>query len=111
MGLSPERRDLEFGILLIDLDGETGETGTQMLEGQEGVIEVQRGDLIGHFGIVGTAGVTVAQDDVVEPVWDDALGVHQVPDGLQHRLERKPTAGKTTQSKTERRTEGNKVLS
>lgn len=57
-----------------------------MLHGQKGVVEVQRGDLVGHLGVVRAAGVSVAQDDVVEPVGDDALGVHQVPDGLQHGL-------------------------
>lgn len=58
-----------------------------MVDGQEGVIEVQCGDLIRHFGIVGAARVTVAEDDVVQPVGDDALRVHQVSDGLQHCLE------------------------
>ena len=31
--------------------------------------------------------VPVADDDVVQPVWHDALCVHQVPDRLQHGLE------------------------
>lgn len=60
-----------------------------MVQGQKGVIEVQRGNLIGHFGVVGTPRVTVAQDDVVKPVGDDALRVHQVSDGLQDGLQRK----------------------
>lgn len=53
-----------------------------MVQGQKGVIEVQRGDLIRHFGIVGTALVSIAQDDVMKPVWDNTLCVHQVSDGL-----------------------------
>lgn len=57
-----------------------------MVHRQKGVVEVKRWDLVGHLGVVRAAGVSVAQDDVVEPVGDDALGVHQVPDGLQHGL-------------------------
>ena len=57
-----------------------------MVQGQKGVIEVQRGDLIRHFGVVGAAWVAIAKDDVVKPVWDHTLGVHQVSDGLQHCL-------------------------
>lgn len=57
-----------------------------MVQGQKSVIEVQCGDLVGHFGVVGTAGVAVAEDDVVKPVWDHTLCVHQVSDGLQHCL-------------------------
>lgn len=53
-----------------------------MVQRQKGVVEVERCDLVGHLGIVRAAGVTVAQDDVVEPVGDDTLGVHQVSDGL-----------------------------
>lgn len=53
-----------------------------MIQGQKGVIEVQRGDLIGHFGIVGTAWVTVTKDDVMKPVWDNTFCVHQVSDGF-----------------------------
>lgn len=83
---SPERGDLQLGVVLGDLDLVTGETGAQVVQGQEGVVEVQRGDLIGHLGVVGAAGVPVAQDDVVQPVRHHALRVHQVPDGLQHRL-------------------------
>lgn len=57
-----------------------------MVQGQKGVVEVQRGDLIGHFGVVGTAWVAIAQDDVVEPVRNNTLCVHQVSDGLEHGL-------------------------
>lgn len=53
-----------------------------MVQRQKGVVEVERCDLVGHLGIVRAAGVTVAQDDVVEPVGDDTLSVHQVSDGL-----------------------------
>lgn len=85
---------MQVGVLLRDLDGVAGETRAQMVHGQKGVIEVERRDLVGHLGVVRAAGVSVAQDDVVEPVGDDALGVHQVPDGLQHGLtgdsERRP---------------------
>lgn len=65
-----------------------------MVQGQKGVVEVERCNLVGHLGVVRAAGVSVAQDDVVEPVGHDALGVHQVSDGLQHGLtgdsERRP---------------------
>lgn len=53
-----------------------------MVQRQKGVIEVQRCNLVGHFGIMGTAWVSIAEDDVVEPVGDNALSVHQVSDGL-----------------------------
>lgn len=96
-GALPKRGDLQVGVLLCDFDGVTGETRAQMLHGQKGVVEVERRDLVGHLGVVSAAGVAVAQDDIVEPVGDDALGVHQVPDGLQHGLrgdrENKPTGG------------------
>lgn len=60
-----------------------------MVHGQKSVVEVERRDLVGHLGVVRAARVAIAQDDVVEPVGDDALGVHQVPDGLQHGLNNK----------------------
>ena len=60
-----------------------------MVQRQKGVIEVQRGDLIWHLGIVGTAWVAIAEDNVMKPIWDNALRVHQVPDSLQHRLKQK----------------------
>lgn len=82
----PKREDLQVGVLLRDLDGVAGETRAQMVQRQKGVVEVERCDLVGHLGVVCAAGVSVAQDDVVEPVGDDALGVHQVSDGLQHGL-------------------------
>lgn len=85
---------MQVGVLLRDLDGVAGETRAQMVQRQKGVVEVERCDLVGHLGVVCAAGVSVAQDDVVEPVGDDALGVHQVSDGLQHSLsgdsERRP---------------------
>ena len=34
-----------------------------------------------------SSGVTVAKDDVMKPVWNNAVSVHQVPDCLQHGLE------------------------
>lgn len=58
-----------------------------MLKGKKSVVEIQRRDLIGHLGVVGAAWVTVANDDVVKPVWDNTFCVHQVSDGLQHRLQ------------------------
>lgn len=70
-----------------------------MVHRQKGVVEVERGDLVGHLGVVCAAGVSVAQDDVVQPVGDDALGVHQVPDGLQHGL---TGAGEQRPAKTDR---------
>lgn len=42
--------------------------------------------MVGHLGVVGAARVAVTKDDVVEPVGDDALCVHQVSDGLKHSL-------------------------
>lgn len=59
-----------------------------MINGQEGVIEVQGRDLIGHFGVMGTPRVTISQDDVMQPIRDNALGVHQVTYSLQHSLQR-----------------------
>jgi len=78
---------LQLRVLLCDLYGVTRETRAQVVQGQKGVIEVQGGDLIRHFGVMGTAWVTVAEDDVVQPVWDDTLCVHQVPDRLQDGLQ------------------------
>ena len=43
--------------------------------------------LVGHLGVVSSARVAVAEDDVVQEIWDDALRVHQLADRLQHRLE------------------------
>lgn len=57
-----------------------------MVQGQKGVVEVQCGDLIGHLGVVGATRVAVAEDDVMEPVRNDALCVHQVSDGFQDGL-------------------------
>ena len=57
-----------------------------MVQRQKGVVEVQRGDLVRHFGVVGTALVAIAQDNVVKPVRDNTFCVHQVSDGLQHSL-------------------------
>ena len=59
----------------------------EMIKVQEGVIEVERWDVVGHIGIVGRGRVSVAQDDVMQPVGNNTGGVHQVPDRLQHRLE------------------------
>lgn len=86
---------MQVGVLLRHLDGVTGEARAQVVHGQEGVVEVERGDLVGHLGVVRAAGVPVAQDDVVEPVGDDALGVHQVPDGLQHGLKGATASGES----------------
>ena len=44
-------------------------------------------DLVGHLGVVSSARVAVAEDDVVQEIGDDALRVHQLADRLQHRLE------------------------
>lgn len=66
-----------------------------MVQGQKGVVEVQRGNLVGHLGVVGAAWVAVAQDDVVQPVWDDALRVHQVSDGFQHGLKHRAQSCET----------------
>lgn len=53
-----------------------------MFQGQKGVVEVQCGDLIGHFGVVSTSWVAIAKYNVMKPVWDNTLCVHQIPDGL-----------------------------
>lgn len=39
------------------------------------------------------AWVPVAKDDVVKPIRDDALSVHQVSDGLQHGLKHRDKSG------------------
>lgn len=80
--VSPEREDLQFRVLLCDFDGVTRETRTQVVQRQKGVIEVQRWDLVRHFGVVGTAWVPIAKDNVVKPIGDNTLSVHQVSDGL-----------------------------
>lgn len=73
---------MQLRVLLCDFYGVARETRTQMVKGQKRVIEVQSGDLVRHFGVVGTAWVAIAQDNVVKPVWDHALCVHEVSDGL-----------------------------
>ena len=57
-----------------------------MVQRQKGVIEVECGDLVRHFGVVGTALVAIAKDNVVKPVRDNTLCVHQVSDGLKYSL-------------------------
>ena len=39
------------------------------------------------LGVVCGPWVAVAQDNVMEPVWNDAVCVHEVADCLQHSLE------------------------
>ncbi len=39
------------------------------------------------LGPVGSAGITVTEDDVVQPRRDDAVGVHQISDRLKHSFE------------------------
>lgn len=80
--VSPERRNLQFRVFFYDFDGVTWETWTQVLQGQKGIVEVQSWDLVGHFGVVGTTRVTIAEDNVVQPVRDNTLGVHQISDSL-----------------------------
>ena len=50
-----------------------------MVEVEEGIVEVERRNIVGHVGVVGGAGVPVAQHDVVQPVRHHAGCVHQVP--------------------------------
>lgn len=57
-----------------------------MLDGQEGVVEVQGGNLIRHLGVMGTSRIPITQNDVVKPVGDHTLSVHEVTDGFQHSL-------------------------
>ncbi len=45
-----------------------GETGLQVLDGQEGVVEVQRGNLVRHLWVMGTTRISITQNDVVKPV-------------------------------------------
>ena len=87
----PERRHelLGVGKLFVHLDVMCGETVTQVVEAEKRVVEIETPALVGrsHFGVVRSPGIAVAQQDVVDKVGHDALGVHQLPDGLQHRLE------------------------
>jgi hypothetical protein len=53
----------------------------------EGVVKIHSRVGIGHFGVVGGARVPVAQNNIVQPIRNHALRVHQLPDRLQHRLE------------------------
>lgn len=46
--------------------------------------------------IVCRGGVSIAQEDIVKPFWDNALHVHQVADGLQHSLEVRGYGSKVT---------------
>lgn len=81
-GVSPERGHLQFGVFFCDFNGVIRETQTQVVQWQERVVEVQSRDLVGHFGVVGTPRVTVAEDNVMQPVRDNTLSVHQISDGL-----------------------------
>lgn len=82
----PEWGNLFGCVFFCDLHCVTRKAWLKVIDGQEGIIEVKRGDLIGHLGVMGATGVTVSQDDVMEPVRNDTLSVHEVTDGLQHSL-------------------------
>lgn len=58
-----------------------------MVHIDESVVEIHRGYLGGHFGIVSRAGITIPQNYVVQPIGNNAFCVHQFPDGLQNRFE------------------------
>ena len=63
-----------------------------MLTVEEGVLEVDLGNedlrlLLNDARILSTRWVSIAQEDVCQPVWDDCLLIHQIPDALQHSLE------------------------
>lgn len=88
----PEWRNLFGWVFFCDLHCVTRETGLKMINRQEGVIEVQRWDLIGHFGIMGTPRVTISQDDVMKPIRDNTLSVHQVTNSFQYSLKRRKLA-------------------
>lgn len=85
----PERRDLSSRIFLRHLHRVIGEAGLQVLDGQEGVVEVQGGNLIWHLWVMGTTGVSITQNDVVKPVGNHTLCVHEVTNGLKHSLQAK----------------------
>jgi len=36
---------------------------------------------------MGSARISVAEDNIVQEVWHNALGVHQLPDGLEYGFE------------------------
>ena len=82
-----EGRNQSGFILDGRLDVALGEALLQMRETEESVVEVERGDLIGHSGVVRGCGVAVAEDNVVEPLGNDAVGVHQVSNGFQNGFE------------------------
>eukprot|EP00976_Prorocentrum_cordatum_P019339 392216-Prorocentrum_minimum.AAC.1 len=54
---------------------------------EEGVLEGDGVELVGHVGEVRRGGVAVAEENVVQPLRDGALLVHEVADALQDRLE------------------------
>lgn len=58
-----------------------------MVHIDESIVKIHRGYLRRHFGVVSGARIAITQDNVVQPVGNDAFCVHQFPDGLQNRLE------------------------
>mmetsp|Transcript_7163 Transcript_7163/g.14532 ORF Transcript_7163/g.14532 Transcript_7163/m.14532 type:complete len:363 (-) Transcript_7163:1954-3042(-) len=66
---------------------ELGERLLQVVLAEEGVLEGDGGELVRHVGVVRRRRVAVPEEDVVQPLRDGALLVHQVADALQDRLE------------------------
>lgn len=64
-----------------------GERLHEMVVGQEGVVEVQGADGLFDLGVVGSGWVAVAEQEVPQPVGHHKVGVHEVADALEHRLE------------------------
>lgn len=75
----PERGD-EFLLKVVSVHPHLvpREAVPEMLEVQKGVVEVERGDVVVHVGVVSRGGVSIPEDDVMEPVGDDAVRVHHL---------------------------------
>ena len=58
-----------------------------MLPIEESVPKIQHSLLIGHSGVMGHGGVSVAEQDILDPAGHNALGVHQIPNRFQNRFE------------------------
>ena len=50
-------------------------------------LEVYGAQVVGQLGVLCSCRISVAQEDVMQPVWQHCLLIHEVPNALQHRLE------------------------
>ena len=57
-----------------------------MIQGEEGVFEIESCDLIGHLRVVGGICITISQECVVKPFRNNTLRVHQITNCLQNSL-------------------------